>query len=299
MEEKKTETTEERIYSQLKEYVRAVATGKGYQNSLFVFGNGGLGKTKVVIDTLNELLGKEPIYYNNYSTIVELINFLYIHRADEIILLDDYDSLLNNPVAVSCLKGALWGVGKENKRLISYMTTSNKLTAPSQFEFTSKIIFLINEHKDRSENKSLNALFSRSISYTLEVNYTDLILLLEEISKKPYRDMEQAQKDEVFEFIKENTDETFDELSIRTLITGFDFYVDKNDKWKELLLPQLKENEKLALLKKFLEESATIREAQNKWSEQTGLSRRSFFYYHKKYKSGIALLHLDCTTKNP
>jgi len=280
-------TTEQRLFSQLKEYIEIVATSEGgYLNSLFVFGKGGFGKTKRVLDTLDNLkaqdkLKRDYVYHNNYTTIVELINFLHTHNG-EIIIFDDFEKLLTHPVAISCLKGALWGIGQDNKRLISYLPTSNQLTAPSQFEFNGKIIFLVNELP--KENPFLKALFSRSIVYNLDFDYADLMLLLEEISQKDYKGMSQENKTEVFNFIRDETDEDSTKLSIRTLFIGFNFFLIRKDNWKELLLPFLEKDANIVLLRKIIGETATMREAQSQWSEQTGLSRRSFFRYKVKYR---------------
>jgi GTP1/Obg family GTP-binding protein len=269
-----------KFFEPLKEHIKAVALSKGNLNSLFIYGGGGLGKSTLVLGTLKEL-EQDYIYVSSYSTIVELVNFLYKNK-DKNLVFDDFENLLRNEVALNILKSALWGIGKENKRIVSYLTTSQKLTAPSQFEFKGKCFFCLNEIPN--DNPLLKALFSRALKYNLDFKHNDLMLLLAEISKLPYKELSAEQRQEVFNFIKENTDETCKELSIRTLIKAFDLFETLPDLWKNITKRFLEKDKNLSLLKKLLNENFSLKDVEHKYCEQLNFSRRTFYNHLKELK---------------
>jgi len=269
------------FFEPLKEHIRAVALNKGNLNSLFIYGGGGMGKSTIVLSTLKEL-EQNYFYVSSYSTIVELVNFLYKNK-DKNIVFDDFENLLKNDVALNILKSALWGIGKENKRIVSYLTTSQKLTAPAQFEFKGKCYFCLNEIPQ--DNPLLKALFSRSLKYNLDFNYKELMLLLAEISKLPYKELSLEQRQEVFNFIKENTDETCLELSIRTLIKAFDLFETSFNCWKNITLAFLKKDRNLSILKKLLNENFSLKDVEKKYCDELCCCRTTFFNHLKIFRS--------------
>ena len=110
----------------LAHHVRLVA--RGMSNGLAVYGSrGGLGKTKVVLETLKEE-GKNPVVLNGHITPLSLYANLY-ERPDAVLFLDDCDSLFRNLPALGILRSALWGDTNE-KRLVTGAVTVNHNAPP-------------------------------------------------------------------------------------------------------------------------------------------------------------------------
>ena len=263
-----------RFFEPLKNYVKSVANSDGCLNSLFVVSEGGIGKSTVVLSTLTEEK-KKFVYVNNYTTTLELVNFLYEHR-NEIIVFDDTENIFNNKIIINILKGALWGIGKENKRIVTYLTTDQKLKSPRQFEFSGKCFFLLNK-KPNDNDVLTKALLTRSLVYEMNFDYKEIMEMLAEFSKLPYKEMTQEQRQEVYNYIKENTDISTKDINFRTTLKIYDLYLGNKLIWKDLSKNLLKKDEKIYLLHKFINESSTIKEAEQKWTEATGYCRKSFY----------------------
>jgi len=236
-------------FKPMKEYLKAVVNSKGNLNSIFVFGAGGLGKTYNTLETLNEIK-KDYVYISNYTTIVSFVNFLYENK-DKIIVLDDVEEIFKNGKMLNILKGVLWGAGKENKRYVTYLTTSKLLKSPSQFEFKGKIIFLLNKMPIRT-SPVVNALLSRSIVYHIRFTYNELVDILKDFSKLPYKDLSDKERNEIFLYLIHNTDNISLNLNFRTLIKMYDLYIENKDNWKELSNKLITNDEKAYLVRKFL-----------------------------------------------
>jgi len=271
-----------KYFEPLKEYLKAVVNSDGYLNSLFVHSPAGLGKTTITLSTLKELK-KNFVYISNYTTDLEFVNFLY-QNSDKIIVLDDFEDVLKiGSKIINILKGTLWGIGKENKRIVSYLTTSKLLKAPKQFEFNGKLIFLLNRLPNEQDTL-IKALLSRSIVYSLNFTYSEIMEILAEFSKIPYKTLTEAQRKEIYSYLKQNTDESVDDLNFRTMLKIYDLYINNPKNWKELSKIFFKRDERIALLKSVLKKCSTITEAQKEFCEQSGLSRASFFNIKRSLK---------------
>jgi len=275
----------EKYFGNLKNYVKAVAKSKGYLNSLFVVSSGGYGKTTQVLSTLKEEK-VDYVYLSNYTTCVEFINFLYEHK-DKTIVLDDVEGIFSlGSKFINLLKGGLWGIGKNNKRIISYLTTDKRLKAPHQFEFTGKMFFLLNK-KPNENDELVKALLSRSLVYEINFSYSEILQILAEFVKIPYKNLTLEKRQEIFNFLQESIDESVKDLNFRTLIKLYDLYIADKENWKELSKNLFKRDERLYLLKKFLQESNTIKEAQQKFTDETGYSRRQFYRIKTKCQNDM------------
>lgn len=266
-------------FKPLNSYVKAVANSEGYLNSIFIISRGGLGKTTNVLLTLKEL-GKEFIYISNYTTTVELVNFLY-KNSDKIIVFDDFETIWKLGVkGINILKGALWGIGKDNKRLVTYLTTDKRLKAPAQFEFKGKAFFLLNRMPNDKDDL-IRALLTRSLVYELNLTYLETLEILAEFVKIDYKKLSLKERELIFKFMKNNTDET-SELNFRTLIKIYDLYIADKENWETLSGLVLKKDKNLILIKQFLNEYSTMKEVENKFTEVTGYSRRQFYNIKKR-----------------
>ena len=87
-------------------------------NGLCVYGSrGGLGKTKVVLETLKEE-GVVPVTLTGHCTPLAMYMALYEH-PESVVFLDDCDAMFRNLPALGILRSALWE-GDKGNRLVNY-----------------------------------------------------------------------------------------------------------------------------------------------------------------------------------
>ena len=116
----------------LAHHVRLVA--RKVSHALFVFGSqGGLGKTKTILRTLDEE-GIDPILINSHVTPLSLFSILYLHREEAVIFFDDVDSMYGSMAHLGLLRSALWG----SPRIVTYNSSQLPNGMPSSFDFSSQ-----------------------------------------------------------------------------------------------------------------------------------------------------------------
>jgi hypothetical protein len=197
--------------------------------SLLVTGEGGLGKTFTVnkalkanhlqdISDLGELevgvtINDKKFYstIKGYSTAKGLYRTLFENR-NRIVVFDDCDSILRDPVALNLLKGAL---DSYDKRIICWNAESfGDDDLPRSFEFKGGVIFISNMPIYKVDQ----AVRSRCMSIDLSMNTQQKIERMEAIIKGEFLpDYSMKVKNQALEFLKEMKDQAKD-LSLRTLI---------------------------------------------------------------------------------
>lgn len=201
----------------LEHFVRMVARRKS--NSLVITGPGGLGKTHTVVETLKacgkveDTIGSEDGDYlmvKGFSTAKALFRTLWENNS-KLIIYDDCDAVLTDPVAVNILKGAL---DSSDKRVISWNAEFRDTEEmPNRFEFTGRVIFISNRSMDRIPQ----ALISRSMRVSLDMTTDEKVERLEAIIHNdnfmPH--LERSVKQDAMDFIKSIASKCTD-LNIRT-----------------------------------------------------------------------------------
>lgn len=218
--------------------------------SLLVTGEGGLGKTWTVnstlkacglddasmaiglsTDTVLSEAESKKLYtvVKGYSTAKGLYRTLYENR-NRIIIFDDCDSVLRDPVSLNLLKGAL---DSYDKRIISWNAESfGDDDLPRSFEFKGGVIFISNMSVHRIDQ----AVKSRSIVVDLSMNAAQKIERMGEIIKSEefLPEFKMDVKKKALAFLDEMKDEAR-ELSFRTLISVAKVageYPKGDDSWK-------------------------------------------------------------------
>ena len=229
-------------FSFVEKLVNMVATG--VQPSAVITGEGGLGKTYTVTKTL-EANGYKDIsdladfqvgtiintrkcftMVKGFSTAKGLYRTLFENNKS-IIVFDDCDAVLKDPVALNLLKGALDSYGK---RIISWNADMRDDDLPKSFNFEGRVIFISNMDQDRIDQ----AIRSRSMMIDLSMSAEQKIDRMEFIAKSDEFMPEQSleYKMDALNLIREIANDA-KEISLRTLISVTKIRASNKD-WKEM-----------------------------------------------------------------
>ena len=229
-------------FSFVEKLISMVASG--VQPSAVITGQGGLGKTYTVMKTLvnagyvdgstladfqvGQVVQRSKMFVTvkGYSTAKGLFRTLFENNGS-VIVFDDCDSVLKDPVALNLLKGALDSYGK---RVISWNADMKDEDLPRSFDFTGKVVFISN----KSQNDIDQAIRSRSMMIDLAMTLDQKIDRMDFISKSdefmPEYSMEV--KTDAMNLIRELKDDA-KEISLRTLISVSKIRASNKD-WKDL-----------------------------------------------------------------
>ncbi len=227
----------------VEQLVSMVATG--VQPSAIITGEGGLGKTYTVTKTLEangykdisdlaefqvgSIVNMKKSYrmVKGYSTPKGLYRTLFENNKG-VIVFDDCDSILKDPVALNLLKSALDSYGK---RIISWNAeTRGEDDLPRSFNFEGRIIFVSNMDEGRIDQ----AIRSRSMMIDLSMTTDQKIERMATIAQSPefMPEYDKSIVADAIELIKEIKDEC-KEISLRTLISVSKVRA-SNKEWKDL-----------------------------------------------------------------
>ena len=153
---------------------------RGDQASVVVTGPGGLGKSHTVTQALTKAgfkdisvldenfevgsrlnMRKAFTVIKGYSTPKGLYRLLYENK-DGVLVFDDCDSVLKDPVSLNLLKGAL---DSYSKRIISWRADLKDDDLPQSFEFKGRVVFISNLSSDTLDQ----AIISRSMAVDLSM----------------------------------------------------------------------------------------------------------------------------------
>lgn len=229
-------------FSFVEKLVRMVAGG--IQPSAVITGQGGLGKTYTVTKTLlacgyndisalgefevGTLLSRAKCFktIKGYSTAKGLYRTLYENNG-AVLVFDDCDSVLKDPVALNLLKGAL---DSYDRRIITWNSESRDEDLPRSFCFEGRVIFISNMSKDSIDQ----AIRSRSMMIDLAMTADQKIERMEYIATQTdfMPEFETSYKRDAIALIRKLKDEA-NEISLRTLISVTKIRA-ANDDWEDL-----------------------------------------------------------------
>lgn len=227
----------------LNKTVKMVA--KGLQASAVISGSGGLGKSYTVRKALQEAgltdmtvisaeigtrvnRARSFVVVKGYSTPKGLYRTLF-ENNDSVIVFDDCDSVLKDPVALNLLKGAL---DSYDTRVISWNSDMRDEDLPRSFIFTGRVVFISNIVEEKIDQ----AIRSRSavvdVTMTLQEVVDRMMVMVDDETFLP--EFDKSVKYEALGFINKLKDK-MREINLRTLITVCKIRAaDEDGGWEEL-----------------------------------------------------------------
>lgn len=206
---------------------------EGIHASAIVTGEGGLGKTYTILETLRkhglkdvnefetpelqegeEIVWKNPgdyVIIKGFTTAKYLYRLLFDNR-DRLIIFDDCDEALENKTARNILKGAL---DSYESRWVSWGTEGRPGDdeLPMTFKFEGRAIFISN----KSQNELNQAIKSRSMRIDLSMTAEQKIDRMNAVLDHVLPEYDMKIKKEALAFLKEKKDVATD-LNMRTLL---------------------------------------------------------------------------------
>lgn len=217
---------------------------RGEQASVVVSGPGGLGKSHTVVAALNTVGFRDlttldeigigdnvpPNSYRvikGYSTPKGLYRTLFENR-NGVVVFDDCDSVLKDPVSLNLLKAAL---DSYSRRIISWRADIRDEDLPTVFEFKGRVVFISN----LASHSLDQAIISRSLAVDLSMTPAQKIdrmrFLLDQEDFMPEYDKEH--KVDAMNLIARLVD-SVKELSLRTLIQVTKIRKSAGNNWQDL-----------------------------------------------------------------
>jgi hypothetical protein len=218
---------------------------KGDQASVVICGPGGLGKSHTVSEALakNGMVDmtvldefavgtkintkKSYRIIKGYSTPKGLYRTLYENR-DGVIVFDDCDSVLKDPVSLNLLKGAL---DSYSKRIISWRADIRDDDLPTSFEFKGRVVFISNLGSDKIDQAIISRSMAVDLSMTKEQKVERMQYLLDQPGFMP--EVSKQIKQDALDLINSVRD-SVKELSLRTLIQVTKIRKSSGANWKDL-----------------------------------------------------------------
>ena len=254
------------------DYVKALVNAKDI-NSLILLGEAGIGKSYRVIKALTDLNkehSKDWVMINTHITPLEQYEFLYNNNG-KIIIYDDIIKIFDDPVNLGILLSALWN--PMGKRMISYMSSSDKLNAPKSFEFKGKIIFLTNKLAEQ-----LDTIKTRAFTINLEFSWEDKVKIIYELVKLYKMPMEVA------DWIKKHSNKASN-LNFRLPFKVYELLRSHPDRWKKLAQLQINFDKEKAMVVELLTSSLPVKEQIRRFITETGRSRATFFRWKSEVQT--------------
>lgn len=227
----------------VKDMVTMLANGD--QASVVVTGPGGLGKSHTVsaalrdagfndVSVLDELDVGDNIPKNSYrvikgySTPKGLYRVLYENR-NSVIVFDDCDSVLKDPVSLNLLKAAL---DSYSRRIISWRADIKDEDLPNVFEFKGRVVFISNLSSGSMDQAIITRSLAVDLTMTAKQKVERMRFLLTQADFM--EDFAMTHKLDAMDLIDVLCDK-IKELSLRTLMQVIKIRKSNpNGKWKEL-----------------------------------------------------------------
>ena len=214
---------------------------QGQQASVVICGPGGLGKSHTVMQALKDRgfqdatladqgavkSRKSYTVVKGYSTAKGLFRLLWENR-DGVLVFDDCDSVLKDPVSLSLLKSAL---DSYSRRVITWRADFKDDEIPNSFLFTGRVVFISNMNTQQLDQ----AIVTRSLCVDLSMTTQQKVERMQHLIANVEFMQEYAaeHKQDAMQLIARVQD-SIKELSLRTLIQCVKIRTAGTRNWAEL-----------------------------------------------------------------
>jgi hypothetical protein len=196
-----------KIYQNLINYLNMLIKGNKKSNGMLITGKPGLSKSYIVRRTLyfsNLKPGKDYIIEKGGANSFGSLYKLLFHNRKMLIVLDDFDSPLNDPNMSNLLKAA---TDHYPNKIITYVPDDSNgqkrdfafPPLPNKFRFEGKIIIITNKQKEEIEPALLNRLIVFEVKYSTK----ELIEIMNNFVKYIQPETNLKLKLEVIKYFKE------------------------------------------------------------------------------------------------
>jgi hypothetical protein len=167
---------------------------EGYQASLIVTGDPGIGKTRTIRDTLKKVGQKYKYFTGSIKRKDALYKLLYDNNDADLVLVFDDTGVEESKPCVELLKGVM---NYDNDRVLT-IDIGKDGHYPSSFKFEGRII-IISNRKERDIDSSL---VSRALKLELTLAPDQAIERIKNVLKSICPNTSIKIKEEVYEFLK-------------------------------------------------------------------------------------------------
>jgi len=214
---------------------------QGQQASVVICGPGGLGKSHTVMSALKQRgfqdvtladegavkSRKSYTVVKGYSTAKGLFRLLWENK-DGVLVFDDCDSVLKDPVSLSLLKSAL---DSYSRRVITWRADFKDDEIPNSFLFTGRVVFISNMNTLQLDQAIVTRSLCVDLSMTTQQKVERMQHLILNAEFMP--EYTQEHKADAMQLITRVQD-TIKELSLRTLIQCVKIRTAGTRNWAEL-----------------------------------------------------------------
>lgn len=282
------------------------SVAQGYTNAAFVFGPGGLGKSHLIVTTLEAVVGKSYKHHTGFTTPKGLLLALDAN-PDAIHLFEDCETMYKNELCAGMLRAAC-GSPKQRDRLVTYETAHDK----HFITFRGGIIIVSNE--DIAKNKGpMQAVASRFKPIRWDMTISERVARILQIAGLGWSragvDVAPKECYKVAEFLCTQmlSGECARPVDIRMFVEhAMPAYLQHREHgtsvdWKDIIKSKLSgqidrietrsnRNDRLKVLVLAIDADAGLDRIAKiaKWKAETGLSQPQYYRHLKAAKTGVS-----------
>jgi len=214
---------------------------QGYYKAMLVTGRPGINKTNRILPKVKELPLQMDYISGGMSSAKDLYEYLYRHRENMVLILDDIDDVLLSKPTQRLLKSVL-DMSFEREHTVNFfdkrfvdpeemknMTPKQKRKAvPNRFVFKSRVIFISNSPRSKFDP----AILSRSLNLHIDVSNEEILKNIRSKIDEFYKTIDHDKKIEVLEFFEEHFD-MFKAIDYRSYYKALVFRISSEKYWKK------------------------------------------------------------------
>lgn len=239
-------------------------------NLLIISGRAGIGKSFKIIEWCSRK-NLQAFKYNGHITPFQLFHIFYSH-SNSLVIFDDSNPILDNVSSVSLL---LQACETMNTRVVSW-NTSKPVDIPERYSFDGKVIILTN--RDFAEIDE--ALQSRAIKFCLEFDNFKTLEIINSLCQLPEKDL-------IIKLLKDNISKIEVNLRLYKLLENFLLFLKGNNRLNDFqklgsIVIEMESNKNLRICYELLKNTADVKKLVQKFVEETGCSRKTFYNYRDK-----------------